>query len=622
MNFVSREVNNGFSGPTPYMAPADKGPVFMKEPMVFPCIPEVAFLWEKLIHPVAVREDNEFLPGVRMRAPLAARTCCSGWDCTSNDCRQRDPEAERCKELRPVPQAYRSSRHSRARGGLSLVPGVRGRYDNHLHEKEKPFMIGRLCMKLVVSVLFVFTFLAASAIPAAADPASVIQDLNQAYVQIAEKVSPAVVNISSTRKAPASAGEDMEPFFKNFPFHQFFGDDMFKQFKRPPRSGGPAQVAMGSGFILSSDGLIMTNAHVVKDMEQITVTLPGKKDYKAKLLGSDPESDIALIKIDAKDLPTVAWGDSSKLRVGEIVIAVGNPFGLSGTVTSGIVSATGRTNVGIIDYEDFIQTDAPINPGNSGGPLINIQGKVVGITTAIATRSGGYMGVGFAIPSNSAKLVMEELTKYGKVKRGLLGVNIQDLNESLAKSFGKTDVNGALVAQVVPGSPAEKAGIKPGDIIVEFNNKPISGAAELKNLVGQTEPGHAAKLKIFRDKKTIDVDVSISERTAKAAAAVGQAATPEVSKEFGVTLEALSPEAASQLGLKPGEGIRIKEVSPDGQGARIGLKAGDVILDADGKPVADVAGFSKDVAEAKKNGIIRLKIQRDSATIYVGATLE
>ncbi|HMK36424.1 MAG TPA: DegQ family serine endoprotease [Desulfomonilaceae bacterium] len=477
-------------------------------------------------------------------------------------------------------------------------------------------------MKLVVSVLFVFTFLAASAIPAAADPASVIQDLNQAYVQIAEKVSPAVVNISSTRKAPASAGEDMEPFFKNFPFHQFFGDDMFKQFKRPPRSGGPAQVAMGSGFILSSDGLIMTNAHVVKDMEQITVTLPGKKDYKAKLLGSDPESDIALIKIDAKDLPTVAWGDSSKLRVGEIVIAVGNPFGLSGTVTSGIVSATGRTNVGIIDYEDFIQTDAPINPGNSGGPLINIQGKVVGITTAIATRSGGYMGVGFAIPSNSAKLVMEELTKYGKVKRGLLGVNIQDLNESLAKSFGKTDVNGALVAQVVPGSPAEKAGIKPGDIIVEFNNKPISGAAELKNLVGQTEPGHAAKLKIFRDKKTIDVDVSISERTAKAAAAVGQAATPEVSKEFGVTLEALSPEAASQLGLKPGEGIRIKEVSPDGQGARIGLKAGDVILDADGKPVADVAGFSKDVAEAKKNGIIRLKIQRDSATIYVGATLE
>jgi serine protease Do len=478
------------------------------------------------------------------------------------------------------------------------------------------------CIKLLVPALLVLLLAIASPNPAAADPAAVLRDLNQAFVQIADKVSPTVVNISSTRKASSASGEDLGPLFKNFPFHQFFGDDFSKQFKkRGPKHSGPGQVAMGSGFIVAADGLIMTNSHVVRDMEEITVTLPGKKDYKAKLIGMDPESDIALIKIDAKNLPVSTWGDSSKLRVGEIVMAVGNPFGLSGTVTSGIVSATGRTNMGIIDYEDFIQTDAPINPGNSGGPLINVQGQVIGITTAIATRSGGYMGVGFAIPSNSAKLVMDELLKYGKVKRGLLGVNIQDLNESLAKSFGKSDTSGALVAQVVPDSPAEKAGIKPGDIIVEFNDKPISNAAELKNLVGQTEPGKPAKLKVFRDKKMIDLNVTISERTAKAVAAATP--TPESSKELGITVEKLSPEAASKMGLKEGhEGLVVKDVNPDGQGARMGLRTGDVILEVDSAAVTDVAGFNKQVAEAKKSGIIRLKIHRDSATIFLGAPLE
>jgi serine protease Do len=478
--------------------------------------------------------------------------------------------------------------------------------------------------KVFIPLLLVFALLMAAPNPSAADPKNVIQELNQAFVQIAEKVSPAVVNINSTRKVASSNGEDLGSLFKDFPFRQFFGDDLFKQFrKQQPRPGGPGipgPAAMGSGFIVASDGLIMTNAHVVRDMEQITVTLPGKKDYKAKLIGADPESDIALIKIDAKDLPVVSWGDSSKLRVGEIVVAVGNPFGLSGTVTSGIVSATGRTNMGIIDYEDFIQTDAAINPGNSGGPLINISGQVVGITTAIATRSGGYMGVGFAIPSNSAKLVMDELLKHGKVKRGLLGVNIQDLTESLAKSFGKPDTNGALVAQVTPGSPSEKAGIKPGDIIVEFNGKPISSAAELKNLVGQTEPGKTAKLKIFRDKKTVDLDVMVAERTPQAVAAASP--TPESSKELGITLEKLPPQVASQLGLKEGEGLKVTEVNPTGQGAKMGLRSGDVILEVDGKPVTDLAGFNKGVADAKKGGVIRLKIQRDSATIFLGAPMD
>jgi len=278
---------------------------------------------------------------------------------------------------------------------------------------------------------------------------------------VAEKVTPAVVNISASKKgASAPMGEDLEPFFKNHPFREFFGDDFFKRFKKTPPH---RQQGMGSGVIMSEDGTILTNAHVVKDADEILVNLSDKRSFKAKVIGADPESDIAVIKIDAKGLPVAKFGDSSKLRVGEIVLAVGNPFGLNRTVTSGIVSATGRTNVGIIDYEDFIQTDAAINPGNSGGPLVNIYGEVIGLNTAIATRSGGYQGIGFAIPGNSAKLIMEDLVKTGKVRRGLLGVNIQDMNEALAKSFGRSESTGALVSQVVPGSPAEKAGVKAGD---------------------------------------------------------------------------------------------------------------------------------------------------------------
>ncbi len=469
------------------------------------------------------------------------------------------------------------------------------------------------CIKsALLMLLAVVTVLAISTpIPAAADPLSAIKELDQAYVQIAKKVAPTVVRVSSTKTTAATSEEGMEPFFKEFPFSPF-GEQTPKQFHHP-RS---VETLMGSGFIVSPDGLILTNNHVVKDMQKIKVTLPGKREYTAKLIGADPESDIALIKIEAKDLPAITWGDSSKLNVGEIVVAIGNPFGLSGTVTSGIVSATGRTNVGIIGYEDFIQTDAAINPGNSGGPLVNIQGQVVGVNTAIASRSGGYMGIGFAIPSDSAKLVMEQLLKHGKVERGLLGVNIQDLNENLAKSFGRTDTNGALVSQVVPDGPAQKAGIKTGDIVVGFNGHPVAGAAELKNLVGQTKPGTTAKLDIYRGKKTIEVSVPIGERTAKALAA-GSTPGGETSAELGISVEKVPSQMASKLHLKHGEGLVIKDMNPNGQGAAIGLRPGDVILQVDDKTITDVAQFNKEVAEAKKNGIIRFMIQRGSATIFL-----
>ncbi len=452
-----------------------------------------------------------------------------------------------------------------------------------------------------------------TAVKAEAPP--VLKQLDEAYVQVAEKVTPAAVNISSTKKGGSvPMGEGLEPFFKNFPFHDFFGDEFGKQFReqQPRRQGGPMQVAMGSGFIVSPDGMILTNAHVVKDMDEIKVTLAGNRSYTAKVIGVDPDSDIAVIKIPATELPAVTFGDSSRLRVGEIVLAVGNPFGFNGTVTRGIVSATGRTNVGIIGYEDFIQTNAPINPGNSGGPLVNIQGQVIGITTAIATRSGGYQGIGFAIPSNSAKMVMDELIKQGKVTRGLLGVNIQDLNESLAKSFGLPDTNGALVAQVVGGSPAGKVGIKAGDVILKFNGKPVTGASELKNLVGQEKPGTLTNLTVYRDKKTFDVEVTVSERTAEALA---EAKTPTgpggtASTDLGVTLDKVPAAACEKMGIKAGVGLAVKQVNPDGVGSRMGIHEGDVILEIDGKTASDVSAFNQEVTEAKKNKVIRLKIQR------------
>ena len=464
-----------------------------------------------------------------------------------------------------------------------------------------------------------------TAVKAEAPP--VLKQLDEAYVQVAEKVTPAAVKISSTKKGGSvPMGEGLEPFFKNFPFHEFFGDEFGKQFReqQPRRQGRPMQVAMGSGFIVSPDGMILTNAHVVKDMDEIKVTLAGNRSYTAKVIGVDPDSDIAVIKIPATGLPAVTFGDSSRLRVGEIVLAVGNPFGFNGTVTRGIVSATGRTNVGIIGYEDFIQTNAPINPGNSGGPLVNIQGQVIGITTAIATRSGGYQGIGFAIPSNSAKMVMDELIKQGKVTRGLLGVNIQDLNESLAKSFGLPDTNGALVAQVVGGSPAGKVGIKAGDVILKFNGKPVTGASELKNLVGQEKPGTVTNLTVYRDKKTFDVDVTVSERTAEALA---EAKTPTgsggaASSDLGVTLEKVPAAESEKMGIKEGVGLAVKQVNPDGVGSRMGLHEGDVILEIDGKTASDVAAFNQEVTEAKKNKVIRLKIHRGSATIFLATTLD
>ena len=472
----------------------------------------------------------------------------------------------------------------------------------------------------ILSFSLVFPFASHAAAPA------VLKQLDDAFIQVAEKVKPAVVNISSTKKEVVSSSDgsqEMDPFFKNHPFKDFFGDEFFKRFKKGPGEGkGIQPQGMGSGVIVSPEGLILTNAHVVKDADEIKVTVSDKRSYDAKVVGIDVESDIAVVKIDATGLPIATLGDSGKLQVGEIVFAIGNPFGLNRTVTSGIVSATGRTNVGIIDYEDFIQTDAAINPGNSGGPLVNIDGEVIGINTAIASRSGGYQGIGFAIPSSSAKLIMDDLVKEGKVKRGLLGVNIQDMNEALSKSFGRKDSEGALVSQVVEGSPAEKAGVKAGDIILKFNDNVVKGAAHLKNLVGKEKPGASANMSVYRDNKTLEIPVKIAERTQKALASSGATDSPgDTSNDLGIQIEKVPASVSSKMGLKDGEGLLVKDIASDGAGAKIGLRAGDVILEIDGTAVSGMDEFKMAVSTAKKNKVIRLMIQRGSAKIFLAGTL-
>lgn len=472
----------------------------------------------------------------------------------------------------------------------------------------------------MAAIMLIAAFLPMQA--AASAPAS-LKELGEAFVEVAERVKPAVVNISSVKKMGGTSSRDMDDFLKDHPFRHFFGDDFFKRFG--PRGGGPKGIprrGLGSGVIVKSDGTILTNAHVVKGADEITVKLSDKRSFDAKVVGLDADSDIAVIKIDASDLPTAKIGDSDKLRVGEVVLAVGNPFGLTQTVTSGIVSAKGRSNVGIIDYEDFIQTDAAINPGNSGGPLVNIEGEVVGINTAIATRSGGYQGIGFAIPSNSAKAIMQALLTEGKVRRGLLGVNIQDLNPSLAKSFGTEDLNGALVSQVVEDSPAEKAGVRSGDIILKFKGQPVNGAAHLKNLVGRVKPGTKAELTIFRKGKTLTLPITVGEREPSKIASLKMGSeSAETSSELGIEIEPVPPKVAKELGLKKDEGVRIKELEPDGLGRNMGLRGGDVILEVNGAAVTGVDSLKDAVKDAKKLGVIRLKVQRGKGQIYIAGSL-
>jgi serine protease Do len=373
---------------------------------------------------------------------------------------------------------------------------------------------------------------------------------------------------------------------------------------------------MGSGVIISPDGYVITNNHVVDGAAELLVTLPDKREFKGKVVGADPKTDVAVVKIDAKDLPYVNWGDSSKLQVAEYVLAVGNPFGLNSTVTLGIVSALGRGRMGITQYEDFIQTDAAINPGNSGGALVNTNGELIGINTAIISQTGGYQGVGFAVPASMAKPVFESLKTNGKVVRGFLGVGIQDMNQDLAKSFGLKEPKGALVSNVSEDSPADKAGIKQGDVIVGFQGVPIEDAAGLQRAVTRTAVGAKATIKVIRNGHEQELTTTIVEQ-AETREVASANRNPE-SALVGVEVQGINQQMARELGLHgKAQGVVVVNVEPGSAADQAGLAQGDVIREINRQPVKSVKDYEHVVSDLKKDQDVLLLINRRGSSLFI-----
>lgn len=436
---------------------------------------------------------------------------------------------------------------------------------------------------------------------------------------LVKKVKPSVVNIYTTKKVNVRAFNPFKDFGPRSGPRDPFDDFFNKFFEAPDRPIEREQHSLGSGFMINEEGLILTNNHVVAEADEIHVQFSDEKKYPAKVVGTDEKTDIAVIKIKAdKQLPYVQLGDSDKLEIGDWVVAVGNPFGLDHTVTAGIVSAKGRV-IGAGPYDNFIQTDASINPGNSGGPLFNTAGEVIGVNTAIF--SGGQ-GLGFAIPINMAKRLIPQLVEKGKVvDRGWLGVQIQTMTEELAKSFGLTEAKGALIGDVVPGSPADKAGIKRGDVVLKFNDQPIIRSQELPGLVAASPSGKTVKLEILRDGKTINLDVTLGKQQAEDVSEKGgdnsqmdEAKKPDV---LGLVVKTPSAEDAHELGIKQGIGVFITRVDSGSAAESNDIRSGDLILEINGRQVNSAGEYQKATSGLKKGSIVRLLIKRGTTTVYV-----
>ena len=454
--------------------------------------------------------------------------------------------------------------------------------------------------------------------PAAATNAPAVAMTLPDFSPLVEKYSPAVVNISSTQQS-RRRGPRGAPGIPNIP--GLPDDEALQEFFRRfmPRElpeGHPAPQSLGSGFIISQDGVVLTNAHVVDDAEEVTVRLNDKREFKAKILGTDKRTDIAVLKIDAKDLPTAPVGDPDRLKVGEWVLAIGSPFGFDSTVTAGIVSAKGRS-LPDETYVPFIQTDVAVNPGNSGGPLFNLRGEVIGVNSQIYSRSGGYMGISFAIPIDVAMKVAEQLRSKGKVSRGRLGVMIQEVNADLAQSFGLDKPTGALVSGVEKDSPADKAGIKSGDIILSFNGKPVNSSRELPGMVGQTNPGTPSKLEVWRDGKKLALSITVgtldgNERLGRGPDEDKGSGESTVGR-FGLTLAPLPAELKKQLAVDHGVLVQKSE----GEAARAGIRSGDVIEKIGNQNATSPEQVGNVLKGLKKGKAVALLIRREDGSRFV-----
>ena len=442
------------------------------------------------------------------------------------------------------------------------------------------------------------------------------------WAALAKALKPAVVNISASKKTVAAPGPERPERPERNPRERSpFGDrDPFEEFFRrfgPDRPQLPTR-AMGSGFVISPDGHLLTNNHVVDGADEVRVKFSDGRELEAKVVGRDPKTDLALLKVDATGLPVIPLGDSDGLQVAEPVMAIGNPFGLEQTVTTGIVSATGRA-IGAGPYDDFIQTDASINPGNSGGPLINARGQAVGVNTAIFSRTGGSVGIGFAIPVNLAKTVATHLAEHGHVVRGWLGVTIQPVTRELAKSFQLDEPRGALVSSVADDSPAKRAGLQRGDVIVEYDGRKVARSEDLPRVVAETPVGRAVPITVMRAGKPVTLSATIA-RLQDDEAVVAAAGEPDRST-LGVAVQPLTPELARQLGAKTERGVVVREVREGSAAAEAGLRPGDVIVEVNRKPVTSPEDLRQALDRHGKGSPMLLLVERAGTSLFVTVTV-